>query len=213
MLGVSMLFMPESPAYLVSKGKEDRARKALNWLRGPEGPDPEKELEDLRAAQKQREAIGSVTVKELLTLSEYLKPLGVALVLMFFQQFAGINVVVFYTQEIFADAGSDMDPGLSAFLVTSGQVVGAVVAIATADRFGRRALLLFSELASCLSLIPLGFYFLLRENPSSVRPGLAEDLGWLPLVSLICYVIGYSVGLGGLPWLINAEIHPPGNKN
>ncbi len=114
MLGVSMLFMPESPAYLVSKGKEDRARKALNWLRGPEGPDPEKELEDLRAAQKQREAIGSVTVKELLTLSEYLKPLGVALVLMFFQQFAGINVVVFYTQEIFADAGSDMDPGLSA---------------------------------------------------------------------------------------------------
>ncbi len=58
-----------------------------------------------------QKAIGTISIRTLLTEAAFVKPFAVIMVLMFFQQFGGINVVMFYSQEIFADAGSDMDPG------------------------------------------------------------------------------------------------------
>lgn len=57
---------------------------------------------------------GSISLKTMLTEEVYWKPLAVVIMLMFFQQFCGINAVLFYTQTIFQDAGSDMDPGMDA---------------------------------------------------------------------------------------------------
>ncbi len=109
-LAVVMFFMPESPFYLVTKGRYDEAEKSLQWLRGKDY-NPKHDVEVLKQAQEDEKATGAVTVKELLTKRRYLQPLLIVVGLMFFQQFSGVNFVIFYTQEIFVDAGSDLDQG------------------------------------------------------------------------------------------------------
>ena len=118
-MAVAMFFVPDSPRYLVHKGKEEAARKALRWFRGSEYIGVEEELTALQNAEKEQNDEGSkVSIVQLFTKSIYLKPLGISMGLMFFQQFSGINQVLIYLQAIFLKAGSDMDPGLNGFLVT-----------------------------------------------------------------------------------------------
>ena len=113
--------MPESPYYLIMRGKDAEARKALQWLRGNDyNIDGDfKELED---TFKQQEAIGTVSVKEFFTKGVYLKPAMIMLALMFFQQYSGINAVVFYLTDIFQKANTGLNAGLSATLVSLVQV-------------------------------------------------------------------------------------------
>ncbi len=105
-----MMLLPESPPYLLSRQQEQNARRSLLWLRG-KNYDVDRELEDLKLAQSERESAGSVNLADLLCMREYLHPFAIVLTLMFVQQFCGVNVVTFYIQTIFAEAGSDMDPG------------------------------------------------------------------------------------------------------
>ena len=105
-----MFFMPESPTYFMAKGDEEAALRSLQHLRGSEY-DCEQEMEELREDHKKEEERGSITLVELLTERRYLFPLLVVIGLMFFQQFAGVNAVIFYTARIFEQAGSKMDSG------------------------------------------------------------------------------------------------------
>ncbi len=208
-----MFFMPESPPYLVSKDRDDEALEALKRLRGP-NYDHEKELEQLR--EDNRKQHGSVSVKEFLTDGVYLKPFLVVMGLMFFQQFAGINAVIFYTSFIFIQAGSEMDEGiaricwllpyflmwicfvlgLSAFLVALAQFLATFVAVLIVERFGRKILLLVSSVFMSLSLFALGTYFYMIDEDKADKfdQGTVDDLGWLPLVSLMTFIISFSIG-------------------
>ena len=69
------------------------------------------ELKRLEIAKKCHDNIGSISFSTLLTEAKYLKPFSIAILLMFFQQFCGVNVIMFYTQTIFQKAGSSLDPG------------------------------------------------------------------------------------------------------
>lgn len=165
---VSMLFMPESPYYLVSKDRGDEAVKALMWLRRTNGDDIMNEMTKIKAEDAELHDIGTITINELLTLPTYWKPFIVAMALMFLQQFSGINAVFFYTQRIFDAAGSSMDPGLNAFLVALAQVIGTAIAVIVVDRFGRKILLLISDFFMAIALVALGTYFYYKEN--ELRP-------------------------------------------
>ena len=126
---VAMLFMPDSPVHLLSKDDNNGARQALIRLRGQECPYINQELEKMKAnLQAARAAVDkSVSYTDLFTMSVYLKPFVIEMGLMFFQQFSGINAVIFYLQYIFYKAGSSMDPGLSSFFVTLSQVKSGVL--------------------------------------------------------------------------------------
>ena len=120
---VAMFFVPDSPVFLVHKGKLEAARKALKWLRGSQYDGVEDEIQCIQKEDDERNAPGSkVSIKEIFSQAVYLKPFGIAIALMFFQQFSGINEVLFYLTKIFGKAGSDMDLGLSGFIVTLVQV-------------------------------------------------------------------------------------------
>ena len=69
------------------------------------------ELHRLEQAKKNQDSIGSISVSALFSESRYLKPFSIAMTLMFLQQFAGVNVIMCYTQTIFEKAGSSLDPG------------------------------------------------------------------------------------------------------
>ena len=119
-----MFFVPDSPIFLVRKGKLDAARKALKWLRGSEYTGVEEEITTIQKNEDEQNAPGSkVSLGEIFSKAVYLKPFGISIALMFFQQFSGINEVLFYLSTIFEKAGSDLDPGLSSFIVTLMQVM------------------------------------------------------------------------------------------
>lgn len=160
---VSLFFMPESPTFLMLRGKEEEAKNALQWFRG-KNYNCDEEIEKLKATCETEKNVGSVSLKTLLTERTYYYPFMVAMSLMFMQQFSGVNVVIFYAQAIFRDAGSCMDPGLASFLVAAAQVFGVVIAIMVVDKYGRRILLIISDLFMCLSILVLGVFFYLKEN-------------------------------------------------
>ena len=89
-----MFFMPESPYYLISKGKDKEAMKALMWLRGSKNVT--EEYEEMKISFREQEAVGSTGFGTLLSDRIYLEPFIIMLLLMFFQQFSGINAVLFY---------------------------------------------------------------------------------------------------------------------
>lgn len=247
---VMLLFMPDSPKYLIAESKTLEARKALQWFRGPQF-DVDEELRQISESHHEESKIGSVTFKELLSKRVYWQPFLIAMFGMFGQQFCGINVVFFYQQTIFEKARSSIDPTVAAFLVAVAQCCGTGAAVFIVDRFGRKILLILSNVFMALPLAALGTYFYMDENRifcengtqlfldqniwdlgphqwqdllklfiksvenschGSIEPDVIDGLGWLPVVSLVTFVIAFAIGFGPLCWTINAEIFPPEAK-
>ena len=90
---VAMFFMPESPYYLITKGKDAEALKTLQWLRDSENVNDA--LEELKSECKDQKSLGNLSYVKLLTDAVYLRPFLIVMALMFFQQFSGINAVLF----------------------------------------------------------------------------------------------------------------------
>ena len=121
---VAMFFVPDSPVFLVRKGKMDAAKKSLTWLRGKSYSGVEEEIAEIKKAEDERNAPESkVSLSEIFTQAVYLKPFGISLCLMLFQQLSGINEVLFYMNQIFEAANSSLDPSISNFIVNTMQVM------------------------------------------------------------------------------------------
>ncbi|KAJ3626027.1 hypothetical protein MTP99_016554 [Tenebrio molitor] len=117
---VGFSFMPETPVYLYGKGRVDAARKSLEYFRGRHY-NLDEEL--LRIADDIKEAnTNKAKLSDLFSCRATLNGLIVSLGLMVFQQMSGINAVLFYTGNIFAETGSLMAPDTSAILVGTVQV-------------------------------------------------------------------------------------------
>jgi SP family galactose:H+ symporter-like MFS transporter len=193
--GVGLMFIPNSPRWLVARGHVDRARAVLERIR-PSGQ-VEGELSDIQRSITQQKGHWS----ELL--SPLLRPamiVGVGLAIA--QQLTGINTVIYYAPTIFSFAGLSSVP--VAILASVGvgcvNVILTVVAMQLIDRVGRRPLLLVSLAGMALSLFVLGLAFAL--------PQLSGSLGWVAVGSLMVYVGSFAVGLGPVFWLILSEIYP-----
>ena len=194
LLGVGMAFMPESPRWLVSHGREDMGRSVLQHIRGTAAVDDE--VQDIRQSSVQQSSSWS----ELLSPS--LRPamiVGIGLAL--FQQVTGINTVIYYAPTIFQSAG--FASASVAILATAGvgiiNVLMTVVALLLLDRVGRRPLLLIGMAGMVISLALLGTAFLFPHLPF---------LRWIAAGSLMLYVGSFAVGLGPVFWLLISEIYP-----
>ena len=82
-----------------------------------------------------------------------------------------------------------------------------ILSVLLVDSSGRRPLLLGSCLLTAVGMAGLGTYFYLEDNGIDT-----SSVTWLPLVSMITFIIGFAFGLGPLPWLINSEIQPRKTK-
>lgn len=149
-----MLVIPETPRWYVSKGRDEEARKALQWLRGKQADvDPEIKgiIKTHTDAERQSSSNG---IRQLLRRSN-LKPLAISLGLMFFQQFSGINAVIFYAQDIFNGGKTDAeiqaikDQGGDSSSIILGVVnfVATFVATVLIDRLGRKVIVHVAHIA------------------------------------------------------------------
>lgn len=187
---VLMLLIPETPRWYVSRGREERARRALQWLRGKQA-DVEPELKGIVKSHCEAERHASQNAIFDLLKRSNLKPLAISLGLMFFQQLSGINAVIFYTVSIFKDAGSTIDENLCTIIVGVVNFMATFIATILIDRLGRKKLLYISDAAMIVTLMTLGSFFYYKNNQGDI-----SNIGWLPLGAFVIFVLGFSLGFG-----------------
>lgn len=132
---------------------------------------------------------GEAKLSDLFSVRSNLMALIISLALMLFQQFSGINAVIFFAQDIFEAAGSTLDPAVCTMIVGVVQVVMTVASALLVEKAGRRLLLLQSSVMMGLCLIALGVYFQLKENGSDVT-----NISILPLGSVVLFIVCFSLG-------------------
>ena len=150
------------------------------------------------------------------------KPLIISIGLMIFQQFSGINAVLFNAANIFKTAGFE-DGKVVTICVGAVQFVGTALACLVMDKAGRRILLWTMAIGMCLTLAVLGLYFEIyipRKGDSSSTGDVVSLLGsishsvpakkisWLSIVCIVLFNLFFSLAWGPVPWLVMSEIFP-----
>ncbi|KAI4455934.1 sugar transporter-like [Holotrichia oblita] len=201
-------FVPESPHWLISKKEFNKAEKSLTKLRSQYPQDKiSSELEQIKT-NIEEELKNKSSLKDILTKKEFLKGIFITCGLVLFQQLSGINIILFYMHSIFEETGSSLSPDLSAIIISLVQVVACVISSILVDHLGRRILLLFSSVGMCLSIIAFAVYFYLKEVNDNV-----ENIFWLPILSIVCFMIAYAAGFGPIPFVILGELFPQQTKS
>ncbi|CAH2059088.1 unnamed protein product, partial [Iphiclides podalirius] len=199
---VCFYFMPESPMYHLVKDDRESAAKCLMTIRGRSRVEVEAEL-DKMATEISASMEKTATLADVFRGSNF-KGFYICCVLLAVQQFSGIGAVLFYMNTIFGAAGSELDPSIATIVVGAVQVLASMVTPLVVDRLGRRILLLISTSGTATGLVLLGTYFLLNEQNSPVIP----SIGFLPILSLVVFIVAYCWGVGPLPFAIMGEMFP-----
>ncbi|XP_020530346.1 probable polyol transporter 6 [Amborella trichopoda] len=201
---VLLIFIPETPRWLVMRGRQGEARKVLLMTSNGDVEVAEQRLAEIECAAKVEES--SVRWGELLSRPSpcVLRMLFAAIGVNFFQQASGIQAVTLYAPKIFVRAG--MKKKSQALAATSGigvtKVVFIFVAILLADKCGRRPLLLTSIIGMGGSLLVLsGSLWTMNTHPGPV-------VKWVAIVSAWVDEAFYGVGIGPIAWVYASEIFP-----
>jgi SP family myo-inositol transporter-like MFS transporter 13 len=130
------------------------------------------------------------------------------LVIQAFQQFTGINTVMYYSPTIVQMAGFHSNElALQLSLIVAGlNAAGTVLGIYLIDHAGRKTLALYSLGGVIVSLIVLSVSFFNQSSATTINQ---NDLyGWLAVVGLALYIAFFSPGMGPVPWTVNSEVYP-----
>ncbi|XP_029664177.1 facilitated trehalose transporter Tret1-2 homolog [Formica exsecta] len=198
-------FMPESPMWLMQRGREDQTARVLSILRGTRY-DIVGEMAVLQD-DVNRIAKASGGIKDLIGTKAGRKAAVTCVGLMCFQQLCGVDAVLFYTVNIFQAANSTIDPFLATIVIGLTEVVMTIFVASVIDKFGRKPLLIISGAMMTVCLAILGYYFRLKDEGSDV-----SAFGWVPLTSLAFFNIVFSIGYGSVPFTVISEIFPPETK-
>ena len=197
-LFIGMLFLPETPRFLIGKGKEEEGRKVLEMVEDPALVDS--------AVAKIKEEINiddkSIGYRELFS-KTWRIPLFIAIGIMFIQQFVGINTVIYYAPTIFLIAGFEGARAAIIATISVGLInVGAtIVAMFLIDKIGRRKLYFIGLVGMMIALTALGGFFFFKDM-------LGDNLKWVTVGTVLIYIAFFAISLGPLGWLIISEIFP-----
>jgi MFS transporter, SP family, sugar:H+ symporter len=199
LLLVGMIWMPETPRFLVHAGEEDEARDVLKTVRDDE--DPEQELGEIREVEEAEEGGG---LRELG--AAWVRPaLLVAIGLAIFQQLIGINTIIYYAPTTLTNVGySDQSAIYANIAIGVLNVAMTVLAIRLVDRVGRKPLLLAGLAGMVASLLVLGLSLSLMSEPNS--PG--DPAAIITLVCLATFIASFAATWGPVVWVMLPEILP-----
>lgn len=198
-------FMPESPYYLLGKGKHEAAKKSLTRLRGTE--DVDKELQEIsQAVERQRSERGRP--QDLILIKSNRRALLIMTVLNCAQHFSSISVILMNLHSILEAADSVyMNSNTAAIIFSVVMLVSASISSVNLDRYGRKFLLITSSLLTGLSLLVIAIYFALKNANVDVK-----GVSWIPIASIMFYAAVFKFGLGMVPIVMTAELFPAKTK-
>lgn len=193
-----MFLLPESPQWLVRKGRMEQAEKWLRSLR-PHGYDVASELAELDRQQLLETELASASWEDLF---KERKIVFIGFMSMFFQILTGINAVMYYSTTIFGFAGlPDGKDTLATLGVTALNTLVTLASVFLVERLGRKPLLLggMSVMLSGLTLCAAILYF---------QSGSSSTSGEVAIIGVLLFVAGFAISLGSVVWPLLGEIFP-----
>jgi SP family sugar:H+ symporter-like MFS transporter len=207
---IALFFIPESPRYLVSKGRHDAARLVLARLFGAGMADAK--VDEIRA---------TFSADHRPRLSDVLAPAGsknflgmrpivwVGIMLAVFQQLVGINVIFYYGATLWQLAGfSESDSLLINIVSGAVSIAACFVTMAVIDKIGRKPLLLIGSAGMAVTLFVMVYTFSHGSLDPKGNLVLSTDLGRVAVVAANLYVIFFNVSWGPVMWVMLGEMFP-----
>lgn len=190
---IGMALLPETPRWLVNKGRTDEARRVLARLR--RDTDLDTELEEIRAVREPHRAGLSALRRG------WVRPALVAGIgLQIFGQASGVNTVIYYAPTIFEKAGIGSS---GAVLATVGvgivNVVCTIIGMSLIDRIGRRKLLISGAGVMTVSLGILAL---------ALGVGGGAAIGYVAVTCLAIYIAAFAVAFGVVIFVLPSELYP-----
>jgi len=184
---VLLFFVPDTPRSLMLQNKPEEALDVLIRVNGEE--EGHKVLEEIKLSTNEK------TSGKLLSFGWLVIIIGVLLSI--FQQFVGINVVLYYAPEIFKKINPGTDGALLlTILVGIVNFLFTIIAIKTVDKYGRKPLMIIGALGMAIAMLSLGFVF------------FVESTGYLALICMMVYVASFALSWGPVTWVLLSEIFP-----
>lgn len=200
-LVIGIAWVPESPSWLVRRGRLDQARAALGRVTDDAGTraviDGYRDQEDARRREDEADGATGVGGMRRLLAPRVRPALVVALTLAVVQQFAGINTIIYYAPTIMRESGLSASNAIfySVFIGIINLAM-TVVSIRLVDRVGRRPLLLVSLAGMLVTLALLGLSF------------VADLDSLITLTCMLLYIVAFAIGMGPVFWVLLGEVFP-----
>jgi SP family sugar:H+ symporter-like MFS transporter len=202
----ALLFIPESPRYLLAVGKEQKASNVLTRLFGAH-----------EAIEKVREIHATINSEHPPKFTDILgkgflriRPIvwvGIGLAIL--QQFVGINVVFYYGSVLWESAGFSESDALLINVISGGVSIGAcIVTILVIDRIGRKPLLLIGSVGMAITLSVMAFVFASAGKIEGGQLHLSGNAGLVAVIAANLYVIFFNVSWGPVMWVMLGEMFP-----
>ncbi|KAK7311626.1 hypothetical protein RJT34_09883 [Clitoria ternatea] len=203
---VGAFLITDTPSSLVERGKIDQARKALRKARGS-SIDVEPELQELIRWSQIAKSVEKEPFKTIFE-RQYRPHLVMAFAIPFFQQLTGINIVAFYSPNLFQSVGLGHNAALiSAIILGSVNLASILVSTSFVDRFGRRFLFITGGILMLICQVAVSALLALVTGVHGTK-SMSKDNAVLVLVLLCFYAAGFGWSWGPLTWLIPSEIFP-----
>ena len=187
-----LFFVPETPRFLMMKGRESEARGIL--ARTLEIDEADLEIKEIR------ESLSHHTSASVFSYGFAIILIGILLSV--FQQFVGINVVLYYAPEIFKSMGTTTDVSLLETIIVGAINLGfTVVAVLCVDRYGRKPLQIIGALVMGGAMFGLGFSLMMQSK------------GMFSLICMLAYIAGFAVSWGPVTWVLLSEMFPNKIRN
>lgn len=194
-------FMPDSPYYLLSKGKIEEAKRHLKRLRNNRNIDAE--FADISSAIKRQKGEKG-RLQDLILVKSNRKALLIMLILNAAQHFSGVSVILMNLHRILTAADSIyLSSEVAGILFSTIMVIAAIIGDFMVDKFGRKILLMISGIVTGMCLLVLAIYFTLQKNGIDTK-----SISWIAVLAAMIYAFVFKFGLGLIPIVMTAELFP-----
>ncbi|KAK4279609.1 hypothetical protein QN277_011360 [Acacia crassicarpa] len=202
---VGSFFLPDTPNSMIERGDHEAARASLKKIRGVEEVD--EEFRDMIMASDASKKVQNPW-KNLLQ-RKYRPQLTMSIMIPFFQQLTGINVIMFYAPVLFNSIGFKSNASLMSAVITGFiNVLATIVSIVGVDKWGRRALFLEGGIQMLICQLIVAAFIGVKFGTDG-NPGMLPIWYAIVVVLFICiYVSGFAWSWGPLGWLVPSEIFP-----